>query len=303
MTKDTVWYDLLDPTQEEDNFVERALGISVPTRAEMREIEASSRFYQEGGATYMTAFIVHKIEAAVPTGSTITFILSGNALVTVRYADPKAFPMLLQRVGKGDASCTSGAAIMIGLIETLIERKADLIELIQDRADKLAESVFDLSGARRRGERKLENVLKGTGTQGDTVARAQESATSLERVLHFLDIAACERNCDAKILQRIQTAEKDINSLMENMRFLSSRMNFLLDATLGMISTEQNQIIKLFSVMAVMLMPPTLVASVYGMNFHHMPELDWIEGYPIALGMMFMSALVPYLYFRRKRWL
>jgi magnesium transporter len=302
-TKDTVWFDLLHPTPEEDRFVEKTLGISVPTRAEMREIEASSRFYQEGGATYMTAFIVHNIEAEVPTGSTVTFILAGNSLVTVRYADPKAFPLFLQRVAKGDAISSSGAAIMIGLIEALIERTADLIEFIQERADKFAEAVFDVSGARRKGERKLEMVLKGTGTQGDTVARALESATSLERVLHFFETAACERNCDAKVIQRIQTAQKDINSLQENMHFLSGRMTFLLDATLGMIANEQNQIIKLFSVMAVMLMPPTLVASVYGMNFRHMPELEWLEGYPMAIGLMFLSALIPFLYFRRKRWL
>jgi magnesium transporter len=269
----------------------------------MREIVASSRFYQENGASYMTAFIVHNIEADVPTGSTVTFILAGNALVTVRYADPKAFPMFLQRVAKGDASCNSGAAIMIGLLETLIERTADLVEFVQDRAGKFAESVFDTTGARRRGERKLEVVLKGTGKQGDTIARAQESATSLERVLHFFEIAACDRNCDSRILQRIQTAEKDINSLQESMKFLSDRVGFLLNATLGVISNEQNQIIKLFSVMAVMLMPPTLVASVYGMNFRHMPELEWMEGYPMALGLMFLSALIPFLYFRNKRWL
>jgi magnesium transporter len=302
ITKDTVWFDLLNPTPEEDRRVEGLLGISVPTREEMREIELSSRFYQEGGATYMTAFIVHNIEKEVPTGSTVTFILAGNALITVRYADPKAFPLFLQRVAKGDASCSSGAAIMIGLIETLIERGADLVELIQDRADAMAQAVFDISG-RRKGARRLDVLLKGTGTQGDTVARAQESATSLERVLHFFHTAACDRNCDQKIIQRISTAEKDIASLMENMRFLSGRMSFLLDATLGMISNEQNQIIKLFSVMAVMLMPPTLVASVYGMNFRHMPELDWLEGYPMALILMFFSALIPFLYFRSKRWL
>ncbi len=303
MTQDTVWYDLVDPTPEEDHFVENALKISVPTRAEMREIEYSSRFYQEGGASYMTAFVVHSIEQPRPEGSTVTFILAGNALVTVRYAQPKAIPMFMARVAKGDATCHSGAAIMIGLVETLIERMADLVELIQDRADEIAQDIFDPSGARRRGERKLEVLLKNTGTQGDTVARAQESATSLDRVLHFFNIAAGDRNCDQRILQRIAAAEKDIASLMENMRFLSSRMNFLLDATLGSISNEQNQIIKLFSVMAVMLMPPTLVASVYGMNFQHMPELAWMEGYPIALGMMFVSALIPYLYFRHKRWL
>ena len=302
ITKDTVWFDLLNPTKEEDNKVEGLLKISVPTRAEMREIEASSRFYQENGASYMTGFVLHNFEDGKAASSTVTFILTGNALVTVRYADPKAFPMMLQRVERGDASCVSGAAIMIGIIETLIERQADLIEHVQDKVDKLASGVFNLDG-RRKGENRLEVLLKGTGAQGDIVARARESATSLERVLHAFKNTAGERNCDAKIIQRIDTAEKDIASLTEHMRFLSDRTGFLLNANLGLISNEQNQIIKLFSVMAVMLMPPTLVASIYGMNFRHMPELEWLEGYPIALGLMFLSAIIPFFYFRRKGWL
>jgi len=301
ITADTVWFDLLNPTKEEDNRVEALLGISVPTRAEMREIEASSRFFQENGATYMTGFIVNNKDKEI-VSSTVTFILIRNALVTVRYTESPAFPMFLQRVDHGDASCTTGAAIMIGLIETLIERKADLIEVVQDRVDKLAKSVFDIH-ARRKGEHRLDAILKATGTQGDTVARARESATSLERVLHAFRNAALERACDGKIVQRIDTVDRDIASLTEHMRFLSDRISFLLNATLGLISNEQNQIIKLFSVMAVMLMPPTLVASVYGMNFRHMPELDWVDGYPWALGLMIVSAVVPYFYFRRKGWL
>jgi magnesium transporter len=303
ITKDTVWFDLLNPTKEEDNKVEGLLKISVPTRAEMREIEASSRFYQENGATYMTCFVLHNLEDGKAATSTVTFILTGNALVTVRYADPKAFPMMLQRVERGDASCVSGAAIMIGIIETLIERKADLIEYLQDKVDKLASGIFDIEGRRRKGANKLDVLLKETGAEGDIVARAREAATSLDRVLHFFKHTAGERNCDAKVIQRIDMAEKDISSLTEHMRFLSDRIGFLLDANLGLISTEQNQIIKLFSVMAVMLMPPTLVASIYGMNFRHMPELDWIDGYPIALGLMLLSAIIPFFYFRRKGWL
>ena len=304
ITKDTVWFDLLNPTKEEDNQVESLLKISVPTRAEMREIEASSRFYKENGASYMTCFVLHNLsEGGKATSSTVTFILTGNALVTVRYADPKAFPMMLQRVERGDASCISGAAIMIGLIETLIERKADLIEYLQDKVDKIASGIFDLDGGRRKGATKLDALLKETGAEGDIVSRAREAATSLDRVLHFFRSTAIERNCDAKVLQRIDMAEKDIASLTEHMRFLSERIGFLLNANLGLISNEQNQIIKLFSVMAVMLMPPTLVASIYGMNFKHMPELEWIDGYPIALGLMVLSAIIPFFYFRRKGWL
>jgi magnesium transporter len=302
ITAETVWFDLLNPTKEEDNNLETLLRISVPTRAEMREIEASSRFYQENGASYMTAFIVHNIDEQTLGTSTLTFILTGNTLVTVRYTDSKAFPDFLARVARGDASCQTGAAIMIGLIETLIERQADLIEQIQDRVDKLAKGIFDL-GKRRARANKLDVLLKGIGTQGDIVARVTESATSLERVLHVFKNTAQERNCEGKIFQRIETSDRDLASLAEHMRFLSDRIGFLLNATLGLISNEQNQIIKLFSVMAVMLMPPTLVASVYGMNFRHMPELQWIEGYPMALGLMVVSAVIPFLYFRHKGWL
>lgn len=303
VTASTVWFDLLDPTKDEDNHVEALLKISVPTRAEMREIEASSRFYQENGGVYMTGFNVHDAEGTTtPQSSTITFILTGETLVTVRYSDTKAFGTFKMRAERGDMPCSTGAAVMIGLIETLIERKADLIERAQDTVDRIARGVFDLTGVRN-NESRLDTLLKATGTQGDTIARVQESAISLQRVLHAFHSAAVERGLDMKFLARIETAEKDINSLTENMRFLSERSGFLLNAILGMITNEQNQIIKLFSVMAVMLMPPTLVASVYGMNFRHMPELEYAQGYPMALGLMAISAIVPYLYFRRKGWL
>ena len=302
ITDSTVWVDLLDPTREEDNLVEDLLKIDVPTRAEMREIEASSRIYQENGAHYMTAFIVHEAaHEGGPLGSTVTFILTGQVLVTVRYADPKAFPLFRARIARGETPITHGASLMIGLIEALIEHQADLVEGVQDRIEKVAHTVFDFDG-RRKGENALENVLRIIGGQGDIVARAQESATSMERVLHAFKHIMTERGGDSKLIQRIDTASRDMGSLMENLRFLSERVSFLLNATLGFISTEQNQIIKLFSVMAVMLMPPTLVASVYGMNFQHMPELAWPIGYPLALGAMVISAVVPYLFFRHKGW-
>lgn len=301
--KDSVWFDLLNPTAEEDAYVEKALSISVPTRAEMREIEASSRFYQENGAAYMTAFIVYNIEEPTPSATAITFILSGNNLVTVRYAEPKAFPMFLQRVDKGDATCTGGPSILIGLIETLIQRKADLIERLQDEVDEMGLSIFDTSAHRRDRNARLDLTLKATGRQGDLVARVQESATSLDRVLHYFKNIAEERDYGPKVLARIQSAERDVFSLKEHMRFLSGRIGFLLDATLGMISTEQNQIIKLFSVMSVMLMPPTMIASLYGMNFDSIHEYRWEYGYWWALGLMFVSAVIPFVYFKRRGWL
>ena len=303
ITGNCVWIDVLQPTPDEDRFIEDVLKVDIPTRAEMREIEPSNRFYQEKGAYFMTASIVYNVEAPVPLTTPVTFILAGDRLVTVRYAEPKAFPLYLQRVDKGDAPCATGAAIMMGLIEALIHRKADLIERIQDEVDRLAQAIFDLKGGQQTRNRRFDVLLKGTGKAGDFTARAEESATSLNRLLHFLVQAMRERGDDPRVRQRIKAAHRDLNSLMDHTRFLSGRITFLLDATLGMISTEQNQIIKLFSVMAVILLPPTLVATVYGMNFRNMPELDWYYGYPVALAIMGVSAALPYIYFRRKGWL
>ena len=295
-----VWIDLLNPAEDEDKTIEQAIGIEVPTRSEMREIEASNRFYTENGAYYMTSIILHNSSQDVPMTSVITFILTGSRLVTVRYADPRAFPLYVARAGKGDPACASGPGIMIGLIEMLIEREADLIERVQDQVERMAPIVFGQNGSR---DRRLDVLLKTVGKEGDITARAQESAMSIHRLLLYFANAVRERKDDKRIMTRIESANHDITSLMESLRFLSARTSFLLDATLGMISTEQNQIIKLFSVMAVMLMPPTLVASIYGMNFKYMPELAETWGYPLALGLMFVSGLVPFVYFRKKGWL
>jgi len=303
LTGDCIWIDVLQPSEKEDRFIEEVLAVDIPSRAEMREIEPSNRFYQEKGAYFMTASVVYNIEEHTPSTSTVTFILAGDRLVTVRYAEPKAFPLYLQRVDKGDAPCATGAFIMVGLLEALIHRKADLIERIQDEVDRLAQSVFGLRGGQQTRNRRLDVLLKGTGKAGDITARAEESATSLNRLLHYFVQVTQERGDDPRVRQRIKAAHRDINSLLDHTRFLSGRISFLLDATLGTISNEQNQIIKLFSVMAVVLLPPTLIASIYGMNFRHMPELDWYFGYPLALGLMCVASLIPVLYFRRKGWL
>jgi magnesium transporter len=303
VTETTVWLDLLNPTPEEDAYVEKALGISVPTRAEMRGIEASNRLYSEAGTHYMTAFVVYDVEAPQPKTTALTFILADKRLVTVRYAEPKAFPLFLARVEKGDAGCNSAPAILVGLIESIIHREAELIERIQDEVDRTAPLIFDSKGGQSTRAKRLETTLKMVGREGDITARAQESALSLDRVLSFFAGVAKTRGDDEQVHNRISSCHRDIHSLMEHMRFLSQRVAFLLDATLGVISTEQNKIIKLFSVVSVMLMPPTLVASIYGMNFKKMPELEWVAGYPYAIALMVVSAVVPYLYFRRKGWL
>jgi magnesium transporter len=297
-----VWIDLLNPTAEEEQEIESLLAIDVPTRAELREIEASSRFYEEDGAIFMTSSIIYNIEDPVPATSTITFILKGNTLVTVRDVEPRSFQMFTQRAERGSLASNSGQAVLIGLFEVLVQRTADLLERIQDEVDRLAHSVFNIKAERRDSSRRFDVLLRQTGKEGDIVSRVLESVTSLERTLHFLRDALRHENVENQIAKRIKTVQRDIQSLMEHNRFLTHRIGFLLEATLGMIATEQNQVIKMFSVIAVVLLPPTLIASIYGMNFEYMPELKWTLGYPFALVLMVLSAVLPYWYFRRKGW-
>ncbi len=297
-----IWIDLLSPTPEEDARLEQLLGISIPTRAEAREIEASSRLYQENGAHYMTAFIVYNTDSLSPLTSTLTCILAPGRLVTVRYCEPRALPMFLARVEKREVICNSAPAIMVGLIETFVHRMADLIERVQDEVERTAHAVFDIKGGQQTRGRRLDALLRAAGKEGDIVSRAQESSFSLDRLLAYLATVLREQSADQSLAKRVKSAQRDVRSLIDHLRFLSERITFLLDATLGMINIEQNAIIKIFSVASVALMPPTLIASIYGMNFKHMPELDWPWGYPLALCVMVLSAALPFLYFRKKGW-
>ena len=303
ITEQAVWIDLLNPSPSEETKVERALKLEVPTREEQREIEASSRLYQENGAHFMTATVLYQTETAEPATTPITFILSGNRLITLRYVEPRAFSLFAARCAKPDPILTNGTAVLIGLIETIIDRMADLIERIQAEVDLLSHSVFGMKGGTATRQRRFDVLLKSIGREGELTSRARESTHSLGRLLTYLVQAANERKEDKLLKARIRTAARDIVSLADHVSYLSNKIVFLLDATLGMINIEQNNIIKIFSIAAVVFLPPTLVASAYGMNFEFMPELKWLFGYPFALLLMVVSAVLPYLIFKRKGWL
>jgi magnesium transporter len=301
----TVWLDLLNPTRDEDVLVERTLGIAVPTREEMAEIEASSRLYQEGGAHYMTALVLHQAEnPQEPAKATpITFILSGQRLVTVRYADPRALKMFVTRAQKKDAACMSGTAVLVGLLESIIDREADRVERMQGEVDQLSQTIFGSKGGERTRSLRFDVNIRMIGREGELTSRSRESLLTLGRLLTYLGQVMTERGDDKALKARVKTANRDVQSLADHIGYLSAKITFLLDATLGMINNEQNSIIKIFSVLAVALMPPTLVGTIYGMNFQNMPELHWAYGYPVALALMILSAVLPWLYFKRKGWL
>ncbi|MBY0531662.1 MAG: magnesium transporter CorA family protein [Xanthobacteraceae bacterium] len=300
---DAIWIDLVAPTAGEDKIVEAAVGVMVPTREEMAEIEVSSRLYIENGARYMTATVLYNTETDKPGTTAITFIIAGNKLVTVRYDEPKPFSYLAGKLSKACAANTSGPSIMVELLDAIIDRVADILERLAAEVDKVSARVFERNAARDDPNQRYQAILRAIGRKGDLLSKTRESLVSLNRLVLFFTNEAEAVGLPKDQRTHLKSVARDISSLTDHASFLANKITFLLDATLGMVSLEQNNVIKLFSVMAVTLMPPTLIASIYGMNFEHMPELKWLYGYPLALIAMVIAAVGPYLFFKWKRWL
>lgn len=299
------WIDLLNPTPAEDRFVERRLGIEIPTREEMQEIEVSARLYNEGGAEFMTMSALTGLDTDDPGTTPVTFILKDGVLVTVRYAEPRPFQNFIQRALKPDnIPCSGGEQIMLGLIEALIDRIADALERVGARMDSISHDVFRPSAKQRSPKtRDLERVIGCIGREGELLGIIRESLVSINRLAAYHMAGSENGRGDKEARSRLRLVQRDAASLSDHATYLTGKNQFMLDATLGLINLEQNQIIKIFSIAAVCLMPPTLVASVYGMNFKVMPELDWEFGYPFAILAMIVAAILPYLYFKRRGWL
>jgi magnesium transporter len=297
-----VWLDLLEPQHDEKALVEKYLGIEVPTREEMEEIEVSSRLYHEDNATFMTATLLSKVETDQPEARPVTFILSGEALVTVRYSDPRSFVTFVSRARRPSSGCTTADAVILGLLEAIVDRTADVLERVGREIDSISREIFEHDDEPTKS-RDFQEVLRHIGREGDLDSKARESLLSIGRLVTFLSQVADRRHLDRDMRTRVETLSRDTQSLTDHATFVNNKINFLLDATLGMINIEQNTIIKIFSVAAVVFLPPTLIASIYGMNFHNMPELDWLFGYPWAIALMIGSAALPYWFFKRRGWL
>ncbi|MBX9750318.1 MAG: magnesium transporter CorA family protein [Roseococcus sp.] len=296
-----VWIDLLQPSLEEEHAVQAALGIEVPTREEMQEIESSSRLYREDDTLVLTANFLYGADTGDFSSTPISFVLTANALITVRYATPKAFPVFTARCQKSPALVSSGDAVMLHLFEQIVDRLADILERISGDMDRASHNIFQrgVTDPANKRDRNLKDALLTLGSVGEVTTRASETLLGLSRILTF--VSAEKATAVRKENQgTIKTLVRDVRSLVEYANFLNNKATFLLDATLGIINVEQTNIIKTFTVVSVALMPPTLIASIYGMNFQHMPELEWTIGYPLALGLMVATAVLPIWYFKRK---
>jgi len=302
-----VWIDLLAPTPAELKSVEQAFNLELPSREEMREIELSSRVYREAAGTFMTASVLCRADAPVPEMMEVSFILAGgngtaepHALITLRHDDPKPFYGFHHQVGRQSLKLDNPSTTFVLLLDALLDRIADVLELTGRDVNQVGQALT-LHTARLDSD--TQHALLGRIARAhDLTAKARESLVTLTRLLAYATTAK-DVLTDKGARARLKTLMQDAQSLSDYTAFLSSNINFHLDALLGTVGIEQNSIIKIFSVASVALLPPTLVATIYGMNFEVMPELSWPFGYPMALGLMVLSAVLPYLWFKKKGWL
>ncbi len=300
LPQESLWLDLLEPSPGEEKRVEEFLAIDVPTREEMREIETSNRLYEEDGALYMTATVITKLDTELPENAQITFILTGNRLVTNRYVDPLPVRRFVAYAERHPEICTNGATILSGLLESIVNRIADALERVGADLDGISGEVF--AAHTRGGGRDFREVLERIGQCGDLVSKTREALASLARLLVFAQ-QQTRPVITTDVQQRLRTLSRDVGQMSDHAAFLSNKVQFILDATLGMINIDQNNILKIFSVVTVFLLPPSLIGGVFGMNFTRMPWLQEPWGFWAAAGLMLASSILPFAYFKRRGWL
>lgn len=299
LADDIVWIELVSPSRDEERSVEAALGIEVPTKEDMEEIEVSSRLYKTKAATYMTALVLCRHEGGLEQArdEPVSFVLAGERLVTVRYADPKSFALFEAQIEREPQLCADGAAVFRGLIDAVIDRLADVLEETGGQVKATSKHIFG-----RAVKRRFEAILQRLGAHQKMNVLVHESLLSVARVVSYARLTP-QMEGNAAAQEQLRSQARDVQSLLEHSGYVGSTIAFQLDAALGLIAIEQNEINKVFSIAALLFLPPTLIAGVYGMNFEILPELHWALGYPFALGLMLISVGLALWWIKRRGWL
>jgi magnesium transporter len=271
----------------------------------MREIESTSRLYYEDGARFMTTTMLYSTESETPEITEVTFVLVRRFVLTIRDVEPKSFRITANQFSK--KLFATRDQVFIALIENIIDRQADLLERLSKESEELSQKIFNrASGKAKETENNLREAIFKLGRSGNLIARERDCIVSLSRLVQYAGHEDFDEAGEARTLPiypRLKPISRDLQSLSEFATFLSSKVSFMLDATLGLINIEQTSIVKIFTVAAVIFLPPTLVASIYGMNFKFMPELSLKWGYPYAVVLMVLSVGLPFWFCRRKGWL
>ncbi|MEZ5930985.1 MAG: magnesium transporter CorA family protein [Alphaproteobacteria bacterium] len=295
------WIDLVEPTAEERRLVEDLIGVELPSYQDMLEIEASSRLFVADQALFMTTPVLAQAETETPVIGPLTFVLTEKALITIRYIHPRSMDLFVTRAERNPGLCGTPLDAFVGLVDTLVDRSADVLEAVAVRIDALSREVFVDGAGDKKAQPDLQQIVQAVGRAGDLISKSRDSLAGFARIIPYLSVSHIRLNHDQKALLKIAT--RDIRSLTDHADFQTQRATFLLNASLGLIDREQNDIVKTLTVAATAFLPPTLIASIYGMNFELMPELSWRFGYPLAIALMILSALLPLWYFRRRGWL
>lgn len=300
---EALWIDMFDPSPAERLQVNTALGMELPTREDMEEIEASSRLYIEDSGLFMTALVLANSGTEKPVAGVVTFVLVKGKLITLRYTDPQPFRTFIARSRRNILGGEKAGYVLAALLDTIIDRLADILERVSSEIEIISQRIFDPDGDERPiTSADFQRVLRSLGRRQDLSGKIRDSLLSIGRMLAFLQ-SGLDRKENKDVLVHVKTMMRDVQSLQDHSSYLATKLSYLQDATLGLINIDQNNIIKIMSVAAMVFMPPTLFASIWGMNFHHMPELDQWWAYPISLLIMMISAITPYLWFKRRGWL
>jgi Mg2+ and Co2+ transporters len=306
---EAIWIDALDPTAEEKAAIESATGLYVSTQAELSEIESSSRFFEEDGAIHLSLPVIAESKGAHCITAPMGFVLTQERLITIRFAASPPVDSVAQRLSKpstrGYATKPASSAVFLLLLEALVEVMADRLENLRAELDGLSNRIFRQQMPGRgpgQSADDLHRALQIMGIVNDEVSRIRDSLLVFGRVMPYVTESTSEW-FPKELKPRLKTLRQDVASLSDYDAHLTIKVQFLLDAVLGFISIAQANIIKVMTVVGVVGVPPTLIASIYGMNFTHMPELHWAWGYPAALLLILVSAVGPILWFRHRGWL
>ena len=301
---DIVWIDLYDPTAAESEQVAQRFDFKIPTRADLDEIESSSRLRLEHGVLYLSMPITVYSEGDEPFPAPIGFVLSPQILVTIRYSEPRGFGAARAQLVK-QATSSNSVDVFAVVLEALIDTGADLLEKMGADLAGISKRVFRPKPENlhrvAQTNRQLRAMLTQVGITGEHLSYSRETILGLQRIIGFTCDSACNW-IKPEIQTRLNTARHDLASLADFEAHLSGKVQFLLDAILGFINTEQNDIFKVLTIVSVVGIPPTLIASMYGMNFHNMPEYGWVWGYQYVLGLIALSIILPIVWFKWRGW-
>ncbi len=312
LSPETIWIDMVNPSEEERSLIEVFYGFELPEKTEIKDIEASARFYEDEDGIHIHSFFLDDFEEEA-SNITVAFSIFGGRLFTLHEEELSSFRLYRLRARRMNTEILDAMDIVIGLHETAVEHVADVLEGIYAQLEEVSRHVLKRSSEEIATHQKskkdaeshdrihdISTILAEIASQEDKNGKARLSLMDTRRSLSFL---LRERLLKPEQTENVREILRDLESLTGHTSFLFDKVNFLLNTTMGIISIEQSKIIKIFSIASVVFLPPTVVASIYGMNFVDMPELSMSYGYPLALVGMFMSAIAPYWFFKRKGWL